>query len=354
MIIRWLRKHLDEEGPGFEIVDTQTDTRIGDLHVDRIVRLKTPPPRREDAILLVEEETQGAPSRISPALIRLNQIDTTMLEETLDVQADRITPLVTAPFISERGRSLCLQYGVSYLDHAGNCHLRIGPYYIERLGNENPKRERKTLKSLFAPKATRVTRTLLTALDRSWALTELADATDLSLGHVHGTIETLEDRGYVSRNEAYRVVLDQPGNLLDAWAKAYDLGMHEDHVLYAFDGDLEEVASAMAHAGEGMRFALTLHAGARLVAPFTRYHQTHAYVQREDLERWTEMLDLRPVEQGGNVHLLVPYDEGVFHGGQTVRDIPVVGTPQLYVDLLNFPARGEEQARHLRREKLGF
>jgi len=90
-----------------------------------------------------------------------------------------------------------------------------------------------------------------------------------------------------------------------------------------------------------------------LVAPFVRHTDVHAYVSG-DVERFAKVLDLRPVETGGSVHLLTPNDEGVFHGSQTIEGIPVVCNPQLYLDLVHYPARGREQAEELRRQKLGY
>ena len=99
--------------------------------------------------------------------------------------------------------------------------------------------------------------------------------------------------------------------------------------------------------------ALTLHAGAALVAPFVRYTDVHAYIG-VDADPLVKALDLRPVETGGSIHLLTPKDEGVFYGLQTVDRVPVVCNPQLYLDLLQYPARGKEQAEELRRQKLGY
>jgi hypothetical protein len=53
------------------------------------------------------------------------------------------------------------------------------------------------------------------------------------------------------------------------------------------------------------------------------------------------------------------YDEGVFYQTQKIstpfgKKIPVVSNIQLYMDLFNNPARGAEQAEHLRELKLGF
>ena len=53
---------------------------------------------------------------------------------------------------------------------------------------------------------------------------------------------------------------------------------------------------------------------------------------------------------GGNVSIVLPYDEGVFYGACKVNGLNVVSEVQLHVDLLNYPARGEEAAEALLRE----
>ena len=65
----------------------------------------------------------------------------------------------------------------------------------------------------------------------------------------------------------------------------------------------------------------------------------------EQIETWVGLLGLRPVETGGNVSVVLPFDGGVFYGTQNVRGVKVASTVQLYVDLFNYPARGEEAAQ---------
>jgi len=45
--------------------------------------------------------------------------------------------------------------------------------------------------------------------------------------------------------------------------------------------------------------------------------------------------------------MILPCDEGVFYGVSQVAGVNVVSKVQLYVDLLNYPARGEEAAERI-------
>jgi len=65
---------------------------------------------------------------------------------------------------------------------------------------------------------------------------------------------------------------------------------------------------------------------------------------------WIELLRLQPVETGGNVSIVVPYDEGVFYSVNEVGKLKIVSKVQLYVDLFNYPARGQEAAEAILKE----
>jgi len=84
-----------------------------------------------------------------------------------------------------------------------------------------------------------------------------------------------------------------------------------------------------------------------------RFTDVHFYSEG-DPNRLVEGLDLRPVEAGGTIHILEPYDAGVFYNRQERSGLSVVCNTQLYLDLANYPARGHEQAEFLRQEKMPY
>ena len=97
-----------------------------------------------------------------------------------------------------------------------------------------------------------------------------------------------------------------------------------------------------------VEYALTGLAGANLVTPYVRPTNIHFYIKvRDEAVNIANQLDLRPTEKGGNVSMVLPYDDGVFYGLTKVGEINVVSKVQLYVDLFNYPARGEEAASAL-------
>jgi hypothetical protein len=183
-------------------------------------------------------------------------------------------------------------------------------------------------------------------------ITDLADKCSMTPGGVHQVVRLLEDKGYVERDGERRVVLTRPGELLDAWASSWSMDRNRATAYFAFGATPEVLMERVAALGgrEGLPYAFTLHAGASIVAPYVRFETVHVYIGGID-GPWVEGLGLRPVEGGGNVLLLRPYDEGVFMDVHEVGGKKVVSDVQLYVDLYNHPARGREQAEFLRQRR---
>jgi len=295
--------------------------------------------------ILVECKSVGEPRYLAQAITRLS-LATRRLS--------RAYPLVAAPYISPEGQRLCRDAGVGYLDLAGNAFLRFDGVLVDRRSTERPAREKSRLKRLFSPKSSRVLRVLLEQPAMEWTLARLADEAAISLRTAHLAINALEEKAFVDKRRA-AIRLQQPGGLLDLWAENYRVDEHRRLTHYSFTRNPRELAVKLASQADAQkdRLALTLHSGAALVAPFVRSPDVHAYFGG-DVDRLVKAVDLRPVESGGNVHLLVPNDEGVFYRTQTVEHVPVVCNTQLYLDLLHYPARGREQAEELRRQKLRY
>lgn len=269
-------------------------------------------------------------------------------------RAPRRHPIVAAPYIAPEGQRLCREAEVGYLDLAGNAFLRFGGILVDRRTGDRPRAQRARLRRLFSPKSSRIARALLEQPAASWTLAGLAKEVGVSVRTAHLVVNALEEKAFVEKARG-AIRLRQPGDLLDLWAGEYSLDQHERHTFYSFVRNPRELARLLAAraAARHERVALTLHAGAQLVAPFVRSADVHAYVVG-DVDGLARDLDLRPAEAGAGVHLLIPNDEGVLYRTQTVDGLPVVCNTQLYLDLVKFPGRGREQADELRRQRMGF
>lgn len=140
-----------------------------------------------------------------------------------------------------------------------------------------------------------------------------------------------------------------PARLLKRWAASHDfLTENTFEEFQTFERDLDSLLKQVR--GLSVSYALTGLVGAWLLAPHVRPTTLDMYVLNKELTKEVaKVLDLRLVEKGGNVRLFSPYDAGVFYGSRAVDGIKIVSNVQLYVDLVNYPARGEEASAALLR-----
>ena len=295
--------------------------------------------------LLVECKSVGEPRYLAQAITVLT---------LASKRSPQSYPVVAAPYIGPEGQRLCREAGVGYLDLTGNAFLKFDGVLVDRRSGERPPRAKARLRRLFSPKSSRILRVLLENPDQEWTLARLATEAAISVRTAHLVINALEEKAFVDKRRG-AIRLEKPAPLLDLWAENYRLDQHRRQTFYSFVRSPRELAAKLAAQTTAQRvsLALTVHAGAALVAPFVRYTDVHAYVL-DDIDRLVKSLDLRPTETGGNVHLLTPNDEGVFYRIQTIDGVPVVCNTQLYLDLLHYPGRGREAAEELRRQKTGY
>jgi len=166
---------------------------------------------------------------------------------------------------------------------------------------------------------------------------------------IYKATERLESEGYIEKARG-AIRLEKPGELLDAWCEIYNNEKHKATGYYSPIETREELFKRLRKL-PGSSYALTLGAGASLVAPFVRSTDTHIYINT-NFEVLKKALTLTPVEFGGNIYIVRPSDGGVFFDIQTIKNVTVVSNLQLYLDLYNYPQRGREQADYLREKKM--
>jgi hypothetical protein len=259
--------------------------------------------------------------------------------------------VLAAPYVGPRGRAVCCDAGVGFLDLAGNCRLVFDQVFIERVGAPNPRVERRPLRSIFAARASRVLRVLFDEPRRGWQVQQLARQARVSLGLAFKVKQRLLDLEYAREAEA-GTELARPEDLLRDWAAAGLPRQREPLECYA-PGEPAEVEAALRDycRAREIRVALTLFSGAARVAPFARYARSAAYVDADPATVARE-LGWKPVPSGANATLLVAVDEGVWYGLQQVGEDPVVSDVQLYLDLVATKGRGEEAATFVLEQRL--
>jgi hypothetical protein len=210
--------------------------------------------------------------------------------------------------------------------------------------------------NIFETKATRVLRTLLTNPSKEWTIRGLATEVNISPGYAHAVISTIIQYSYVIRTEKYKIKITNPTTLLRRWAAYHQYDKMNNFLeYYTFEREIDKFIKELASL-KNQNYALTVLAGAYLIAPHVRPVDVHIYTHnKEDAATLAENLNLQLIPKGGNVKFVIPYDEGVFYGQQKVNLSPsntsnkvnVVSDIQLYVDLYNYPSRGLEAAEYL-------
>lgn len=203
--------------------------------------------------------------------------------------------------------------------------------------------------NIFSNKASRVIRVLLVNVGKRWTIEELSNEANVSLGYTHAVVTTLLKQDNLHRDRTYKVKLSNPGLILRRWASYSQYTAANTFLRYhTFTDNIDSFLRSFKEIENG-RYAFTVLTGAHIVAPYVRPTNIHFYIENErDIEYYVGELGLRPVETGGNVSMVIPYDEGVFYGIQDVDGLNVVSNVQLYVDLMNYPARGGEAADRIK------
>jgi len=251
-----------------------------------------------------------------------------------------------APYISSGAAKLCLEEGIGYVDLAGNCHISFETIYIHKEGKANPFTRKRYLRSLFSPKAERVLRVLLSTGLKEWKVEELAFEAQVSFGQVANVKRLLAEQEWIDA-KAIGFSIVKPFDLIEEWSQNYRFNRNKVWDFYSLLSSTDfEYKLADLFQQERIPYGLTGFSGSARYAPTVRHQRVMAYVQ-DDIERWFDLLAIKPVDSGANVTIMKPYDEGVLYGNQDFEGIAVVSPIQNYLDLCSLKGRGEEAAQAL-------
>lgn len=289
--------------------------------------------------LLLEVKKQVHPKHVVVSLSPLAAMARTAGHNTLAV--------LVASYISPRVAQVCRDCGVGYVDAAGNAHLVAPGLCVHIEGRPNLQPDTRPAEHLFAPKSSRIVRTLLENPSRHWRVQDLAVAAKVSIGLASRIKHKLVDEAY-ARETPNGVRLADPVRLLGEWVAAYKIPRHRIHV-YSLDGP-EVAEHGVLSWGDrhGIPCALGEFSAASRLAPMVRSTRAVVYVLADrgsDIgERLMSDLALTPVDSGTTVELWMTEDESAFQGAQDLAGTRVVSPLQAYLDVIKNPARGQEAA----------
>ena len=297
--------------------------------------------------VICEVKSNGEPRHAHNAALQLRDAIAHMKTDAL--------PVLIAPFLSEKSREVCSEYGINYLDLHGNALFQAPGILIDVSVPGRPVSEKRVLKSLFSPKAAEILHTLLCDPKRAWRVAELAGATQSSLGQVSNVRKLLLERKWAKvGNDG--MVLSDPDSLLDAWRDVYRRPFGYSTKIYthlhgfAFEKAAKKIFLTL---GPDESVAFASFSAAQLLAPYARAATYYFYADKKGVARIEDVLQASNVNKGENVEVLVLKDQGLL--ANTVEPVPNVictNPVQTYLDLWISGGRGKEAAEHLRREVL--
>ena len=304
-------------------------------HADIVIEAATDP---ETFRLNVGIRNNGQPryAREAVALLRMHS----------GLSPGNSYPVFAAPFISKAAAEICRQAGAGYMDLAGNCRLAFNGIYIERQGRPNRFVSKRSLRSLYETRSSRVLRALLFDPNLTWKLTDLSEAAGVSIGQVFNVKKALIDREWaVFDKDGLKPT--QPERILLDWGKHYSCSKN---TLYYFHStktpEEREKRLADASSETGQRYALTSFSASARLASTGRHTGVYAYIE-DDVKRAADLLQLQPADSDPNVVLMLPHDEGVFFGMREIGGMNVVSPIQAYLDLVGLDGKGDVEAEIL-------
>lgn len=244
----------------------------------------------------------------------------------------------------------------NFIDLSGAVRLKLPGLVVDRtdLAPAVGRARGRETRNPFSDRGSLITRGVFDqGTGRIWTIRELAGEADVSLGLASYVVNELAQRRLVSVStdgRAKRVQLNDRVALIEQWSREYDWQRNLAMSFHAPVGSPKRFLKRLPEILEDRDWALTMQAGASLVAPHASWDQIHIYVRTQDEN------DILGIAQAagwstspeGRVVLMAPfYMDSVWRGARSVRGLPVVSTLQLILDLWHYPIRGREQAEHL-------
>jgi hypothetical protein len=299
-------------------------------------------------VFLIEWRSSGDATHVASAL---DQLRTSARRAP-----KRAIPLVVVPFMGSVGSELCEKAGVAWLDLSGNAHIVAPAVRVHVQGRPNRFKRKGRPSTVFAPKSARIARWLLIHAEEAFSQRELARATGVDEGLTSRIVKRLEQDELVARDDRGAVRVAKPDALLDAFREAYDFNKHavtHGHVA-ARSGDALLGGLTDSLKRRDVEYAVTGLGAAWLWSRFAAFRLLTVYLHEPASPSLLAEIGFREESRGANVWLVVPNDEGVFHGASEREGVPCVHPVQVYLDLKDQPERAGEAATKLRSELLNW
>ena len=268
---------------------------------------------------------------------------------------------LVAQSISPGAKDLLRDERVGYYDGGGSLFLPAKNIYVY-VDKPPPKSLSRSIRSLFSGRRAQVLYAVLMRHGAWFGVKEIAEQARVSPATASQVLTELErfdwvvSRGQGPSKERH---LQEPGALLDAWAKQLPvmrpLAMRRYFVPSARGEGLVEKFAEVCAANKA-EYAITHEAAGQRYAPFL---STVSQVRCRLLagpaaDGALVALDGRIVDQGANLAVIEVKSSGELLFRELVDGIWLATPVQVYLDLMRGEGRAREMAKHLRKERIGF
>ena len=297
---------------------------------------------------LVECKSTAARAPLLMALRQISEIKHSYKKSAI--------PLIVVPYMGKSGMDFCQEHDLSWVDLSGNAHIKAPRLLIHVEGRQNRFKKVGRPANVFAAKSARIVRQLLIEPGKSYNQRELSQITGLDEGHTSRIVRRLEELNLIDRDEQGFLRPSDPDQLLDAWLETYDFFKHQiirGHIA-ARTGEelLKRISRTLAD--QRIDYAATGLAGAWQYTHFAMFRLATFYLADPPGKNLFDLLHFREDDSGANTWLVIPNDNGVFHGSSTCDNIVCVHPVQIYLDLKSHPERAKEAAEMVLKESLNW
>lgn len=252
--------------------------------------------------------------------------------------------LVVSPYLSPRTRKVLEEASINYLDLTGNAWIAVD-YPGLSIRTEGARREptprRRPDRGISGPAAGRIIRGL-TDFTPPYSVTQLAELAGVSAGYCSRTLQALEREALLRRDNRGTVeevdwpaMLRRRGNAV----ALFDKGRTKTYIAR---GGVQRTLEALSNIDD-QDYAVTGSFAAARIKAVTAPVGLAVYTAQPGA--LSDALTLLPADQGADVHVVRPADQGVFDRSLVKDGVRWVGLSQVVLDCLGgtgrMPQEGE-------------
>ncbi len=254
--------------------------------------------------------------------------------------------LVVSRYLSPRSREVLEAAGTNYLDLTGNARIAVdypGLSIRTQGAQREPTPRRRPERGISGPVAGRIIRALADFIP-PYSVTRLAELAEVSAGYCSRTLQALEREALIRRDNRGTVKeVDWPA-MLRRRGNAVALFDKERTETFISRSGVQATLEAL-RSLEDQRYAVTgSFAAARIKAVAA---PVGLALYSPDPDALASMLNLLPAEQGADVRIVRPADDGVFARLSTSDRIRWVAPSQVVLDCLGGSGRMPQEGEAL-------